>query len=75
MVEDVPGLRLLKVGDGRDFVRTSAGIGLLALAYLRAAGTPIGPVLYDRTNGRLYYAITTGTAGDWDDHIALSDHE
>ncbi|MBW8702027.1 hypothetical protein MBT84_20675 [Streptomyces sp. MBT84] len=67
LVEDVPGLRLLKVGDGWDFVRTSAGIGLLALAYLRAAGTPIGPVLYDRTNGRLYYAITTGTAGDWGD--------
>ncbi|MER7179086.1 hypothetical protein ABT404_06310 [Streptomyces hyaluromycini] len=67
LVGDVPGLRLLKVGDGWDLVRTSAEIGLLTLAYLRAAGAPIGPVLYDRTNARLYYAITTGTTGHWDD--------
>ncbi|MFI7140843.1 hypothetical protein ACIBQ5_24855 [Streptomyces massasporeus] len=65
MVSDVPGLRLLKVGDGWDLVRTSAEIGLLALAYLRAIGAAIGPVLYDGPNERLYYAIATGTAGSW----------
>ncbi|MFD5536412.1 hypothetical protein ACFWIJ_00785 [Streptomyces sp. NPDC127079] len=66
MVEDAPGLRLLKVGDGWDLVRTSAEIGLLALGHLRATGEPIGPVLYGRTNGRLYYAIETGTVGHWE---------
>ncbi|GGN28512.1 hypothetical protein GCM10011578_064640 [Streptomyces fuscichromogenes] len=67
MVNDVPGLRLRKVGDGWDVVRTSAEIGLLALAYLRCIGTSVGPVLYDRPNGRLYYAVPTGTATSWDD--------
>ena len=67
MVNDVPGLRLLKVGDGWDVVRISAQTGLLALAYLRGTGTSVGPVLYDRPNERLYYAIPTGTAASWDD--------
>ncbi|MDG5801251.1 hypothetical protein P9869_00895 [Streptomyces ossamyceticus] len=66
MVNDVPGLRLLRVGDRWDLVRTPADIGLLALAHLRATGAPIGPVLYDKPNERLYYAIRTGTAGNWD---------
>ncbi|MEU0069767.1 hypothetical protein ABZ027_09545 [Streptomyces sp. NPDC006332] len=66
LVNDVPGLRLLKVGDGWDVVRTSAGIGLLALAYLRFIGTSVGPVLYDRPHQRLYYAVPTGTAASWD---------
>lgn len=67
MVSDVPGLRLLKVGDGWDLVRTSAQTGLLALAHLRTTGASIGPVLYDGPNERLYYAIATGTADRWDD--------
>jgi hypothetical protein len=67
MVNDVPGLRLLKVGDGWDVVRTSAEIGLLALAYLRGTGNSVGPVLYDRPNGRLYYAVPTGSEASWDD--------
>ncbi|MFF3878343.1 hypothetical protein [Streptomyces sp. NPDC001978] len=67
MVDDVPGLRLLQVGDGWDLVRTPADIGLLVLAHLRATGTPIGPVLYDRPNERLYYAIRAGTVDSWDD--------
>ncbi|MGW0284246.1 hypothetical protein ACWDXT_14170 [Streptomyces sp. NPDC003236] len=67
MVNDVQGLRLLKVGDGWDVVRTSAEIGLLALAYLRCIGTSVGPVLYDRPNGRLYYAVPTGSAASWGD--------
>lgn len=67
MVNDVPGLRLLRVGDGWDLVRTPAAVGFLALAHLRATGTAIGPVLYDKPNERLYYAIDTGTAGSWGD--------
>jgi hypothetical protein len=68
LVGDIPGLRMLQVGDGWDLVRTSAEIGLLALAHLRAIGAPIGPVLYDGPNERLYYAIQTGTAdSDWGD--------
>lgn len=66
-VNDVPGLRLLRVGDGWDLVRTSAVVGFLALAHLRATGTAIGPVLYDGPNERLYYAIDTGTTGSWGD--------
>ncbi|WP_406482426.1 hypothetical protein [Streptomyces sp. NBC_01615] len=66
MVDDVPGLRLLQVGDGWDLVRTPADIGLLVLAHLRATGAPIGPVLYDRPNERLYYAISAGTVDSWD---------
>ncbi|WP_328830843.1 hypothetical protein OHT77_25850 [Streptomyces sp. NBC_00252] len=67
MVSDVPGLRLLKVGDGWDLVRTSAETGLLALARLRGTGAPIGPVLHDGPNQRLYYAIANGTAATWGD--------
>ncbi|SFN69247.1 hypothetical protein SAMN04487980_102886 [Streptomyces sp. cf124] len=67
MVNDVPGLRLLRVGDRWDFVRAPADIGFLALAHLRATGQPIGPVLYDGPNERLYYAIRTGTAEGWSD--------
>ncbi|MFJ2832625.1 hypothetical protein ACIPC1_34595 [Streptomyces sp. NPDC087263] len=66
MVSDVPGLRLLKVGNGWDLVRTSAETGLLALTHLRGTGASIGPVLYDGPNERLYYAIATGTADCWD---------
>jgi hypothetical protein len=67
MVNEAPGLRLLKVGDGWDLVRTSAEVGLLALAHLRGSGALIGPVLYDGPNERLYYAIPTGTEGYWGD--------
>jgi hypothetical protein len=67
MVNDVPGLRLLKVGDGWDLVRTTAEAGLLALAHLRSTGALIGPVLYDGPNERLYYAIAPGPADRWDD--------
>ncbi|WP_369186203.1 hypothetical protein [Streptomyces sp. R08] len=67
MVGGLPGLRMLRVGDGWDLVRTSAEVGLLALAHLRAIGATIGPVLYDGPNERLYYAIRTGTADRWDD--------
>ncbi|KFG05945.1 MULTISPECIES: hypothetical protein [Streptomyces] len=67
MVGDIPGLRMLQVGDDWDFVRTSAEVGLLALAHLRAVGASIGPVLYDGPNERLYYAIQTGTADRWGD--------
>ncbi|WP_405536112.1 hypothetical protein OG787_21785 [Streptomyces sp. NBC_00075] len=66
MVGDIPGLRMLQVGDEWDLVRTSAEIGFLALAHLRAIGASIGPVLYDGPNERLYYAIQTGTADRWD---------
>jgi hypothetical protein len=48
-------------------VRTSAEVGLLALAHLRGSGALIGPVLYDGPNERLYYAIPTGTEGYWGD--------
>lgn len=67
MVGDIPGLRMLQVGDEWDLVRTSAEVGLLALAHLRAVGASIGPVLHDSPNERLYYAIRTGTADRWDD--------
>ncbi|GAA2947546.1 hypothetical protein [Streptomyces enissocaesilis] len=67
MVNDVPTLRLLRVGDGWDLVRTPAEMGFLALAHLRAIGAAIGPVLYDGPNARLYYAIQTGTSGNWSD--------
>ncbi|MGA5503661.1 hypothetical protein [Streptomyces umbrinus] len=67
MANDVPGLRLLKVGDDWDLVRTPAETGLLALAQLRGTGASIGPVLYDGPNERLYYAIATGTAERWHD--------
>ncbi|MDX3067124.1 hypothetical protein F9278_26145 [Streptomyces phaeolivaceus] len=67
MATDVPGLRLLQVGDHWDFVRTPADLGFLALAHLRTTGVPIGPVLYDGPNERLYYAIRTGTTGHWND--------
>jgi len=67
MVSNVPGLRLLKVGDGWDLVRTPAETGLLALAHLRGTGASLGPILYDGPNERLYYAIATGTADCWDD--------
>lgn len=67
MVNDVPGLRLLRVGDGWDLVRTPAEMGFLALAHLRATGAVIGPVLYDGPNERVYYAIKPGTAGIWGD--------
>ncbi|MFF5018647.1 hypothetical protein [Streptomyces sp. NPDC001165] len=67
VVNDASGLRLLRVGEGWDLVRTTAEIGLLALAHLRVTGAAIGPVLYDSPNGRLYYAIEPGTAESWDD--------
>ncbi|MEU3099118.1 hypothetical protein ABZ690_31405 [Streptomyces sp. NPDC006967] len=67
MVNDVPGLRLLQVGGYWDLVRIPADISFLALAHLRATGAAIGPVLYDKPNERLYYAIRTGTLGSWDD--------
>ncbi|MGW7208478.1 hypothetical protein [Streptomyces sp. NPDC054837] len=66
MAGDLPGLRLLRVGDDWDLLRTPAEIGLLALAHLRAIGAAIGPVLYDSPNERLYYAIRTGAADSWD---------
>lgn len=70
MIGDLPGLRLLSVGDDWDLLRTPAEIGLLALAHLRAIGAAIGaaigPVLYDSPNERLYYAIQTGAAESWD---------
>ncbi|MFF2465288.1 hypothetical protein [Streptomyces mirabilis] len=76
MVNDVPGLRLLRVGDGWDFVRTPAELGFLALAHLRVTGAVIGPVLYDGPNERLYYAIKSGTAGLWGDlpvrHLSIN---
>ncbi|MFJ3763093.1 hypothetical protein [Streptomyces sp. NPDC090080] len=50
----MPGLRLLTFGDGWDVVRSSAEIGLLALAYLRGTGASVRPVLYDKPNERLY---------------------
>ncbi|MER6572301.1 hypothetical protein ABT288_40555 [Streptomyces sp. NPDC001093] len=65
MVADVPGLRLLRVGEGWDLVRTPADIGFLALAHLRATGAAVGPVLYDGPNERVYYAVGTGTAETW----------
>ncbi|MFK4144548.1 hypothetical protein [Streptomyces sp. NPDC004065] len=67
MVDAMPGLRLLRVGDGWDLVRISADIGFLALAHLRATRAAIGPVLYDGPNERLYYAIGIGTAERWAD--------
>jgi hypothetical protein len=66
-VTDVPALRLLRIGDHWDFVRTSAEVGFLALAHLRTTGVPIGPVLYDGPNERLHFAIRTGTTGHWKD--------
>ncbi|MEW2405825.1 hypothetical protein ACIPJQ_21370 [Streptomyces griseoviridis] len=63
----VPGLRLLKVGDGWDVVRTSAEIGLLAPACLRGTGISVGPVLHDKPNGRLYHAVPTDSAASWED--------
>ncbi|MGJ5805296.1 hypothetical protein ACSCB1_40320 [Streptomyces europaeiscabiei] len=66
-VTDVPALRLLRIGDHWDFVQASADVGFLALAHLRTTGVPIGPVLYDGPNERLYYAIRTGTTGHWKD--------
>jgi len=66
-IEDVPGLRLLKVGDGWDLVRMPAEVGFPALALLRSTGSVIGPVLYDRPGDRLYYAIRTGTGDSWQD--------
>ncbi|GGS50254.1 hypothetical protein [Streptomyces cinerochromogenes] len=65
VITDVPGLRLLRVGDDWDLVRTPAAIGILALAHLRATEAAIGPVLYDGPNERLYYVIGTGSAGIW----------
>ncbi|WP_405733299.1 hypothetical protein OG885_19775 [Streptomyces sp. NBC_00028] len=68
MIGDISGLRILRVGDGWDLVRTPAEIGFLALAHLRATDALIGPVLYDGPNERLYYAIQTGTSDSgWDD--------
>lgn len=76
MVNDVPGLRLLRVGNSWDFVRTPAELGFLALAHLRATGAVIGPVLYDGLNERLYYAIKPGTADLWGDlpvrHLSIT---
>ncbi|MGW7303689.1 hypothetical protein [Streptomyces sp. NPDC054829] len=67
MIGDIPGLRLLRVGDGWDLVRTPAEIGFLALAHLRATEALVGPVLYDGPNERLYYAIQSGTPDiGWD---------
>ncbi|CCK28307.1 hypothetical protein BN159_3928 [Streptomyces davaonensis JCM 4913] len=67
MIGDIPGLRLLRVGDDWDLVRMPAETGFLTLAHLRALGAPIGPVLYDGPNERLYYAIQTGTTDSgWD---------
>lgn len=66
MIGDLPGLRLLHVGDDWDLLRTPAEIGLLALAHLRAIAAAVGPVLYDSPNERLYYAIQTGAADRWD---------
>ncbi|MBZ3906765.1 hypothetical protein [Streptomyces griseiscabiei] len=67
LVNDLPGLRLLRIGDHWDFLRTPADIGFLALAHLRTTGVTIGPVLYDGPNERLYYAIRTGTTDGWSD--------
>ncbi|MGP4012050.1 hypothetical protein [Streptomyces sp. 4N124] len=76
MVNDVPGLRLLQVGDGWDLVRTPAEMGFLALAHLRATGAEIGPVLYDGPNERLYYAIKPGSVDSWGDlpvrHLSIN---
>ncbi|WP_030940714.1 hypothetical protein [Streptomyces sp. NRRL S-646] len=76
MVNDVPTLRLLRVGDGWDLVRTPAEMGFLALAHLRATGAAIGPVLYDGLNERLYYAIQTGPSDSWSDlpvrHLSIN---
>ncbi|RZB18672.1 hypothetical protein StrepF001_16750 [Streptomyces sp. F001] len=76
MVNDVPGLRLLRVGDDWDLVRTPAELGFLALAHLRATGAAIGPVLYDGPNERLYYAIQTGASDSWGDlpvrHLSIN---
>lgn len=67
MIGDIPALRLLHVGDGWDLVRTPAQIGFLALTHLRATDAPVGPVLYDGPNRRLYYAIQTTTSDSgWD---------
>ncbi|MEV0174577.1 hypothetical protein AB0I00_26095 [Streptomyces sp. NPDC050803] len=38
VIGDIPGLRLLRVGDEWDLVRARADIGFLAFAHLRTLG-------------------------------------
>ncbi|MEV0318864.1 hypothetical protein ACIBKX_20550 [Streptomyces sp. NPDC050658] len=67
LVDNIPGLHLLALGEAWDVVRVPAEAGFLALARLRAAEERLGPVLYDQPSQRLYYAIPTGSRDTWCD--------
>ncbi|NUK35064.1 hypothetical protein HRW16_09710 [Streptomyces lunaelactis] len=67
LVDNIPGLHLLALGEAWDVVRVRAEAGFVALARLRATEERLGPVLYDRPSQRLYYAVPTGSRATWSD--------
>ncbi|MFJ4648187.1 hypothetical protein ACIP6Q_32305 [Streptomyces bobili] len=56
---------LVAAGRDWDAIRVEAGIGLRALRFLEACGTPVGPVLCDQGNGQAYFLIPPGAARRW----------
>ncbi|MGP2442462.1 hypothetical protein [Streptomyces sp. JW3] len=56
---------LFAAGRDWDAIRVEAVIGVRAVRFLEACGTPVGPVLLDRCNGQAYFLTPPGTARRW----------
>ncbi|MFG1665059.1 hypothetical protein [Streptomyces sp. Y7] len=57
--------RLFAAGQEWDAIRVEAGMGVRAVRFLEAAGTPVGPVLHDQGSGQAYFLTPPGTAQRW----------
>lgn len=65
LIDNVPGVHLLELGDGWDALRAPATLGSLALARLREEDEQLGPVLYDAPGQQLYFALPLGSGAYW----------
>ncbi|RZB18654.1 hypothetical protein StrepF001_16640 [Streptomyces sp. F001] len=56
---------LVAAGQEWDAIRVEADIGVRAVRFLEASGTPVGPVLHDQGSGQAYFLTPPGTAQRW----------
>ncbi|MFG3289416.1 hypothetical protein ACGF3G_11510 [Streptomyces sp. NPDC048179] len=56
---------LFAAGQDWDAIRVGADIGVRAVRFLEASGTPVGPVLHDQGSGQAYFLTPPGTAQRW----------
>lgn len=66
LIDNVPGVHLLDLGQGWDALRVPAALGTPALAWFRDEGERLGPVLHDVPGQRFYFALPLGSDSHWD---------